>query len=96
MQMDKGAKRHIPLRTCISCRENRSQRELIRLVINTGGMVVWDEYGKGQSRGAYVCPRKSCLENIEKGNRLNRAFKKKGPIALHPEFFVAMDERESA
>jgi predicted RNA-binding protein YlxR (DUF448 family) len=57
-------------------------------------MVVWDEFGKGQGRGAYVCPKKSCLKNIEKGNRLIRAFRKEGPIALHPEFFVAMNEEE--
>ena len=57
-------------------------------------MVVWDEFGKGQGRGAYVCPRKSCLEKIDKGNRLNKAFRKKGPVALNPEFFEAMDKRE--
>jgi predicted RNA-binding protein YlxR (DUF448 family) len=94
--MDKGSKRQIPLRTCISCREKRSKGELLRLITDTEGMVVWDEYGNGQSRGAYVCPRKSCLESIEKGNRLNRAFRKRGTIALHPEFLVAKDRRESA
>jgi predicted RNA-binding protein YlxR (DUF448 family) len=92
--MDKASKRHIPLRSCISCREKRGKRELFRLVIHDGGMVVWDEFGKGRGRGAYVCPRKSCLENIERGNRLNRAFRKKGMVTLHPESFMAMHERE--
>ncbi|MCP4665747.1 MAG: YlxR family protein [Deltaproteobacteria bacterium] len=94
--MAKRSQRHIPQRTCISCRERRGKKELIRLVLNAKGMAVWDEYGKGQGRGAYVCPMKPCLEKIEKGNRLNRAFRKKGPISLHPEFLMTMDERGNA
>ncbi len=96
MPMSERLQRHIPLRTCISCREKRSKKELLRLVLNAGGMVVWDEYGKGPGRGAYVCQMKSCLEKMEKGNRLNRAFRKKGPLTLREDFFLAMDKRESA
>ena len=81
-------KGHIPIRTCISCGAKRNKNELIRLVLDAQGLVVQDGYGKGQGRGAYVCPRKSCWENLERGSRLMKAFRKEGPIVIRPELFV--------
>jgi predicted RNA-binding protein YlxR (DUF448 family) len=73
------------MRTCIACRKKRDKRELIRLICDNHGTVVRDVSGKGQGRGAYVCPKKSCLESASKGGRLNRAFKKESAIVLHYE-----------
>ncbi|MBW1827877.1 MAG: YlxR family protein [Deltaproteobacteria bacterium] len=73
-----------PIRTCISCRTKKDKKKLIRLVLDVHGFVVRDDRGGGKGRGAYVCPDKSCWENLKKGNRLNRAFRKEGSIAFHP------------
>ncbi len=75
------------MRTCIACRTKRSKKELIRLTIDARGLIIRDDYMKVQSRGAYVCQDKSCWDNLAKeSSRLNKAFRKKGPMAFHPEF----------
>jgi predicted RNA-binding protein YlxR (DUF448 family) len=56
------------------------------LILDSHGVVIRDDNGKGKGRGAYVCPDSSCIEKLKKGNRLNRAFRKKGPVALHSNF----------
>jgi len=75
-------KRHIPIRTCVSCGARRNKKELIRLVLDTQGVVIRDDSGKKKGRGAYVCKRKSCWEKLGKCSLLNRAFKKEGPIVV--------------
>ena len=80
MGKDKG---HIPIRTCVSCGAKRNKKELIRLVLDAQGVVIRDESGKGEGRGAYVCKSKYCWESLRRGSRFNRAFKKEGPIVVH-------------
>ncbi len=81
------SKGHIPIRTCIVCRAKRSKKELIRLTIDARGLIVRDDHMKIQSRGAYVCPNKSCWDKLAMGStRFNKAFRKKGPMVFHPEF----------
>lgn len=85
-------KTHIPIRTCISCGAKRNKKELIRLVLDAQGLVIRDDPGKRYGRGAYVCPKKSCWDRLEKGKRLNRAFRKEGSVVLNVrinEFFEA-------
>ncbi|MBW1900480.1 MAG: YlxR family protein [Deltaproteobacteria bacterium] len=81
MKENKG---HVPVRTCISCGTKRGKKELIRLILDSHGLLVRDD-GKGQGRGAYVCPDRSCWENLKKGKRISRAFRKEGPLAFHPD-----------
>ena len=50
-----------PHRSCISCRAVRSRAELVRVHAVPGGALAVD-LGGGNGRGAYVCPRRSCLE----------------------------------
>ena len=64
------------IRTCISCRTKKEKQGLIRLMLDPQGFPVRDDSGKGQGRGAYVCPDESCLDGLKKGNRLSRAFRK--------------------
>ncbi len=80
MGKDRG---HKPTRTCVSCGAKRNKKELIRLVLGAQGVVIRDDSGKGEGRGAYVCMRKSCWENLMSDKRLNRAFKKEGPMVVH-------------
>jgi uncharacterized protein len=84
------SKEHTPLRTCISCGAKRGKKELVRLILDARGYVVLDDCGKGRGRGAYVCRNNLCLEKLEKGERLKRAFRKEGPLSLHSEFWEEM------
>ncbi len=68
---------HIPIRTCINCGAKRNKRELIRLVLDTNGVVVKDDRGEGQGRGAYICGNEDCLSVLRTGKGLSRAFRRK-------------------
>jgi predicted RNA-binding protein YlxR (DUF448 family) len=68
--------KHVPLRTCISCRETKPKRELLRVVRTPGPdeHVVIDATGKKSGRGAYICARLSCWETAVKQKRLEQEF----------------------
>jgi predicted RNA-binding protein YlxR (DUF448 family) len=66
--------KHVPLRTCIACRESKPKRELLRVVRTPDGHVVIDPTGKKPGRGAYLCARLSCWETAIKKKRLEQEF----------------------
>lgn len=66
--------KHIPLRTCISCKETKPKRELLRIVRTPDGHVVMDATGKKSGRGAYLCAKRSCWENALKKKRIEQEF----------------------
>ncbi len=69
----------IPLRTCISCRESKEKRELVRIVKTPEGEYVLDLTGKLNGRGAYCCRNRECFERLKKTRGLDRAFKETVP-----------------
>ena len=46
--------KRVPLRTCISCRENKDKRDLLRIVKTPEGEVLIDSTGRMNGRGAYI------------------------------------------
>lgn len=66
--------KHVPMRTCISCRETKPKRELLRVVRTPDGHVLLDATGKKSGRGAYLCAKLSCWENAIKKKRLEQEF----------------------
>lgn len=90
-------KRHIPIRTCVACRETDEKRDLMRVVRSPEGEVGFDPKGKLSGRGAYVCARQSCIALAQKQKKLERALK----VSIVPaELFVTLSayasEREAA
>ena len=75
MRMKKNINKHIPIRTCVACREVKSKRELIRLVRNLNGSVQVDTSGKEPGRGAYLCRVLECWQNGLAGGRLEYVLK---------------------
>jgi predicted RNA-binding protein YlxR (DUF448 family) len=65
--------KHIPLRSCIACRETKPKRELVRVVRVSDVRVEVDRTGKKNGRGAYFCPAQECWELGQKRNALNHA-----------------------
>ena len=53
--------RHIPIRSCISCRKKVDKWQLVRLVCGQDGYVVVDRLHTKLGRGAYVCSDSYCL-----------------------------------
>jgi hypothetical protein len=78
----KKASGHIPIRTCISCGMKRAKGDMVRLVIDEGGFLFRDYLGREKGRGAYVCDRKECGEDLLKKKRLQRVFRREKPVIM--------------
>jgi uncharacterized protein len=77
---------HIPIRTCIACRQTDEKRDLLRVVRQPDGSVLYDPKGKMSGRGAYVCARVPCIEQARKRKGLERSLKVTGiPETLFTE-----------
>jgi predicted RNA-binding protein YlxR (DUF448 family) len=69
-------RKHVPVRTCITCGSKRSKVHLLRLVLDERQSVENDETGTKPGRGAYVCKEGSCMEQLPR-KRLDRALRRK-------------------
>jgi len=69
--------KHIPMRTCVACREVKSKRELVRLVRNLNSSVQVDTSGREPGRGAYLCREMECWQDGLTGGRLEYVLKTK-------------------
>jgi predicted RNA-binding protein YlxR (DUF448 family) len=67
--------KHIPTRTCISCRTPKEKRELVRIVRTKDGGISLDPTGKAAGRGCYVCNADECFLKAVDKKQLSRAFK---------------------
>ncbi len=67
-------RKHIPIRTCVVCRQKDDKRDLMRIVRTDDGVHV-DPSGKIEGRGAYLCSQTSCWERAVMTNILNKALK---------------------
>ena len=65
--------KHIPIRTCISCRTKRDKRDLLRLVIDHDGMISINQLAPG--RGVYVCAQDECVERLFLRHKLYDKFR---------------------
>jgi hypothetical protein len=78
--------RHIPIRTCVACRETDEKRDLMRIVRQPEGGILYDPKGKLSGRGAYLCARAECIALARKQKKLERSLKVSGvPEALFIE-----------
>lgn len=66
--------KHVPLRTCVICRDKSEKRRLTRLVSTPEGVFV-DPTGKQAGRGAYLCDSPSCLERAITTDLLSKALR---------------------
>lgn len=81
-----GKRKHIPIRTCVACRETDEKRDLMRIVRQGDGTVLYDPKGKISGRGAYVCARPECVALAQKRKQLERSLKVSGiPAAFYEE-----------
>lgn len=63
-----------PLRSCIGCHTVRPRTELVRVHAAPEGVAAVD-LGGGSGRGAYVCPRRPCLEQAVRRDEFSRRLK---------------------
>jgi len=79
--------KHIPLRTCVACRETKPKRELVRVVLLPDGTIEVDETGRQNGRGAYLCRQHSCWQTALKRGSLKHALR----IQPTPEALASLE-----
>jgi predicted RNA-binding protein YlxR (DUF448 family) len=67
--------KHIPLRTCVVCRQKIDKRRLTRLVRTENDGVIVDPTGKRNGRGAYLCDKTECWKTALESQILDRALR---------------------
>ena len=67
--------KHVPVRTCVVCRETNAKRTLTRLVRTEAEGVQVDLTGKRNGRGAYLCDKPSCWQRALTSDVLEKALR---------------------
>ena len=80
--------KHVPIRTCVSCRESGAKRGLIRIVRTPEGDIQIDPTGRANGRGAYLCHKPACWQRATHTSILNRALN----TQLSPESLSQLTE----
>lgn len=73
--MPKKRRKHVPLRSCITCRERFPKRDLVRIVRTPEETIEIDLKGKRSGRGAYLCRNQQCWDTALQPRRLSQALK---------------------
>lgn len=79
--------KHVPIRTCIACREAGAKRGLTRIVRTPEGDVAIDPTSKRNGRGAYLCEKAACWDRALSTPLLARALN----TEITPESTRAME-----
>ena len=68
-----GTVKKIPMRKCVGCGEMKNKKEMLRVLKTPENVVVLDDTGRKNGRGAYLCFQKECLEKAEKNKGIERS-----------------------
>lgn len=80
--------KRIPARTCTGCGGQFDKNTLVRILKTPEDTVVFDETGKRNGRGAYICNRLSCFQTAKKRKALERSLK----ISISPEVYDRIEK----
>ncbi|MFN0265189.1 RNA-binding protein [Tepidamorphus sp. 3E244] len=85
-------RRRDPMRTCVVTREVRSERELLRFVLDPAGTVVPDLKRRLPGRGVWVTARAEMVEQAVRNKRFARGFRAQveAPAALAEDVGIAL------
>lgn len=72
---DRPPGRHIPVRTCLACRQKADKQDLVRLVRTPEGAVRVDPSGRLNGRGAYLHSSRACWELALRRGTMERALR---------------------
>ncbi len=85
----------MPMRQCVGCREMKSKRDLIRVIRTSEEEILIDTTGRKNGRGAYICPKRECLEQAIKSKGLERSLKIAIPKEIYKDFEKELDHFEN-
>lgn len=64
----------LPRRMCVSCRELKDKKSMLRIVKNAEGKIFIDFSSKASGRGAYICDNVECVKRLKSKRLLNKTF----------------------
>ena len=73
------------MRKCNGCGEQKSKKELVRVVKTPDGEILLDLSGKVSGRGAYICNSYDCLQKAKKSHRIDRTFEMTIPDSVYEQ-----------
>ena len=85
------AEKKLPVRTCISCRNEFNKPDLLRIVKTKDDVFFVDTTGKANGRGAYICKNKECLKKARKQRRIEQSLE----CSIPDEIYDRMEEEIS-
>ncbi|MCR5418396.1 MAG: YlxR family protein [Lachnospiraceae bacterium] len=85
-----------PLRQCIGCGEKKEKQAFWRIVRTPEEEIILDPTGKAAGRGAYLCPKKECLEAARKRHALSRSFRGQFPDEIYDELAGQLERIKEA
>ncbi len=80
----------VPIRTCLGCRQRKSQSELVRLVLGSDGRLCQDARHRRAGRGAYICPDLRCLQQAARSKAFARSFRRAVDVGSVPALAAAV------
>jgi len=95
MSAKQKRRKHIPMRTCVVCRQSFPKRELNRIIRTPAGEIIYDPTGKAPGRGAYLCHNLACWEKAVNGKFLDRALKTKLTPAHRAALQLELERRQA-
>ena len=78
-----------PIRQCAGCLEQKTKKELIRIIRTPEGVIEIDYTGRKNGRGTYLCKNEECLKHAFKTEALNRLLK----INIPPEIYEDLERQ---
>lgn len=64
-----------PQRMCVTCRERRDKKDLLRVVLTPEGEIKYDPTGRTAGRGSYLCKNEKCILTELKAHRLSKGLR---------------------
>ena len=66
-----------PQRQCVSCKERKDKKDLLRICSMPDGSVVYDPTGKLPGRGSYLCRNSDCIkQELKKASKLSKGLRR--------------------
>ena len=81
----------VPMRQCVGCRELRNKKDLMRILKTPDNNVIFDDTGRMNGRGAYICPSVKCLKKARRTKAIERSL----DISIPDEVYDAIERQMS-
>lgn len=76
------------MRQCVGCGEMKYKKDLIRVIKTPEEMIVLDETGRKNGRGAYICADINCLKIARQRKGLERSLK----VVIPTEVYESLEQ----